>query len=112
MTKFSIGVLAYPSRPPNKLAGLYRGPMITTSIDRSEIIQVRDLITNKLSMVHTNRLRVFRHPKKMTMEEDAALAATDLDEFHVESIVEVRERTPRNGNLGFAGLDMSQPILI
>jgi hypothetical protein len=91
VTKFSIGdfvLLSYPSRPPNKLAGLYRGPMIITSIDRPDIIQVRDLITNKLSMVHTSRLRAFRHPKEMTTEEAAALAATDLDEFHVESIVD------------------------
>ena len=53
--------------------------MIITSIDRPDIIQVRDLITNKLSMVRTSRLRVFRHPKEMTTEESAALAATDLD---------------------------------
>ena len=38
-------------------------------------------------MVHTSRLRVFRHPKEMT-EEAAALAATDLDEIHMESIVD------------------------
>ena len=81
-------LLAYPSHPPTKHAGLYRGPMIISSIYRPDIIQVIDLITNKLSMVYTSRLRVFRHPKEMTTEEAAALAATDLDEFHVESIVD------------------------
>ena len=90
MTQFSIGdfvPLAYPSRQPNKPAGLYRDPMIITSIDRPDFIQVMDLITNKLSMVHTSRLRVFR-PKEMTTEEAAALAAMDLDEFYVERIVD------------------------
>ena len=71
--------------------------MIITSIDRLDIIQVRDVITNKLSMVHTSRLRAFRRPKEMTTEEAAALAATDLDEFHVESIVdhEGEEKDPK-----------------
>ena len=39
-------------------------------------------------MVDTSRLRVFRHPKELTTEEAAALAATDFDEFHVDSIVD------------------------
>ena len=64
--KFSIDeivLLSYPIRPANNLAGLYRGPMIITSIDRPDIIQVKDLITNKqISMVHTSRLRAFWHP--------------------------------------------------
>jgi len=62
-------------------------------------------------MVHTSRLRVFRHPKEMTMEETAA---TDSDEFHVESIVdhEGEGKDPRNGNLGFVGLDMSQKTIL
>ena len=49
VTKFTIGdfvLLSYPSRPPNKLAGRYCGPMIINLIDRPDIIQVRDLITN------------------------------------------------------------------
>ena len=117
VTKFSIGdfvLLSYPSRLPNKLTGLYRGPMIITSIDGPDIIQVRDLITNKLSMVHTSRLRVFRHPKEMTTVEAAALEATALDEFHVKSIMdhEGEGKDPRNGNLGFVGLDMSQKTIL
>jgi len=62
--------------------------MIITSTDRPDIVQVRDQITNKLSMVHTRRLSVFRHPKEMTMEEAAALAATLIDELHLGSIVD------------------------
>ena len=88
---FQVGqfvLLQYPNRPPNKLAGLYRGPMIITAIDRPDLIKVKDLITNRESVVHTSRLRVFRHPKNMTLAEATALAAVDLDEFYVEKIVD------------------------
>jgi hypothetical protein len=88
--QFTIGqfvLLKYPNRPPNKLAGLYRGPLVITAIDRPDMIKVRDLISNKESVVHTSRLRVFRHPTEMTLEEAIALAAVDLDEFFVESII-------------------------
>jgi hypothetical protein len=81
-------LLEYPNRPPNKLAGLYRGPLVITSIDRPDLIRVKDLITNRESLVHTSRLRVFRHPKEMTLAEATALAAVDLDEFYVEGIVQ------------------------
>jgi hypothetical protein len=87
---FTIGqfvLLRYPSRPPNKLAGLYRGPLVITAIDRPDMITVKDLISNKESVVHTSRLRVFRHPTEFTLQEAIALAAVDLDEFYVEKIV-------------------------
>jgi hypothetical protein len=80
-------LLKYPNRPPNKLAGLYRGPMIRVGIDRPDLIKVRDLISNQISLVHVSRLRPFRHPTDMTIEEAMNLAAVDLDEFHVEKIV-------------------------
>ena len=72
VTKFAAGdyvLLTYPNRPPNKLAGMYRGPMVITSMDRPDLVKVRDLITNKESMVHANRLRPFKHPKSMSKEQ-------------------------------------------
>jgi hypothetical protein len=92
--KFNEGdyvLLEYPTRPPNKLAGLYRGPLVIHAIDRPDLIKVRDLITNKISLVHTSRLRPFRHPKTMTLAEATALAAVDMDEFYVEKIVAVEK---------------------
>ena len=83
-------LLQYPSRPPNKLAGLYRGPLVIHSIDRPDLVQLRDLLNNKLQLVHTSRLRVFEHPAEMTEEEAAALAAADMDEFYVDRILEHR----------------------
>jgi len=71
VTKFSAGdyvLLTYPNRLPNKLAGMYRGPMVI-SIDRLDLVKVRDIITNKESMVHANRLRPFKHPKDMAREK-------------------------------------------
>jgi hypothetical protein len=88
--QFTIGqfvLLQYPTRPPNKLAGLYRGPLVITAIDRPDMITVKDLISNKESVVHTSRLRVFRHPSDFDLREAIALASVDLDEFYVEKIV-------------------------
>ena len=45
-------LLTYPNHPPNKLADIYRRPMVITSIDRQDLVYVRDLITNKESMEH------------------------------------------------------------
>ena len=49
VTKFAAGdyvLLRYPNVPPNKLAGMYRGPMVITAIDRPDLVKVSDLITN------------------------------------------------------------------
>jgi hypothetical protein len=80
-------LLKYPNRPPNKLAGLYRGPLVIEGIVRPDLIKVRDLLSNAISLVHTSRLRPFRHPANMTLEEAIALAAADMDEFFVEKII-------------------------
>jgi len=78
VTIFEVGqfvLLQYPSRPPDKLSGLYRGPLEIVAIDRPDIIKVKDLTTNKISSVHTSRLRIFRHPTEMTREEIEVLAS-------------------------------------
>ena len=51
------------------------------------MVKVKDLITNKESMVHTNRLIPFKHPNDMLRENIEALFATELDEFYVEKII-------------------------
>ena len=78
-------MLTYPNHPPNKLAGIYRGPMAITAIDQPDLVKVRDLITNKESMVHANRICPLY--RSMPKEQIEALAATDLDEFYVEQII-------------------------
>ena len=77
----------YPNRPPNKLAGMYRGPMVITVMDRPDLVKVKDLITNRESLVHASRLRPFKHPKDMSAEKIESLVAADLDEFYVEKII-------------------------
>ena len=52
VTKFSVGdyvLLTYPNRPPNTLAGMYRGPMVITVMDRPDLAKVKNLITNRES---------------------------------------------------------------
>ncbi len=95
VTKFEVGqyvLLKYPNKPPDKLSALYRGPIEIVAIDRPDIIKVRDLTTDKVSVVHTSRLRLFRHPAEMTPEELEVLAGIDVDEYFVESIIDHEER--------------------
>ena len=63
-------------------------PTSLIAIDRPDIIKVRDLTTDKVSSVHTSRLRPFRHPAEMTKEEIEVLSTVDLDEYYVEKIVD------------------------
>jgi hypothetical protein len=44
-------LLKYPNRPPNKLAGLYRGPLVIEGIVRPDLIIVRNLLSNAISLV-------------------------------------------------------------
>ena len=80
-------LLTYPNRPPNKLAGMYRGPMVITVMDRPDLVKVEDLITNRESLVHASRLRPFKHLKDMSAEKIESLVAADLDEFYVEKVI-------------------------
>ena len=100
MTIFEVDqfVLQYPSRPPDKLSGLYRGPLEIVAIDHPDIIKVKDLTTNKISSVHTSRLRIFRHPTEMTREVIEVLASIDLYEYYVDKIAEHEEKrkSPKN----------------
>ena len=75
-------LLQYPNRPPNKLTGLNRGPLIIVAIE----LPAKDIISNKVMKVHTSRLRLFRHPVNMGVEEVSSSAAVDLDEFFVEKL--------------------------
>ena len=58
--------------------------MVITSTDRPDLVKVRDLITNKESMVHANRIFPFKHPKSVPKEKIETLAATDLEDFYIE----------------------------
>ena len=103
-------LLTYPNRPSNKLAGMYRGPMVVTVMDRPDLVLVKDLITNRKSLVHTSRLRPFKHPKHMSTEKIESLVAADLDEFYVGKILDirVRARIQKDGSSEFVGVDTSQ----
>ena len=76
--KFEVGqyvLLKYPNKPTGKLSGLYRGPIEIVAMDRSNIVQVRDLTTDKVSVVYTSK-----QPAEMTSEELKELAGIDVDE--------------------------------
>ena len=101
-------LLTYPNRPPNKLAGMYRGPMVTTVVDHPDLIIVKDLSTNRESLVHASRLIPFTHPKDMSTEKIESLVAADWDEFHVEKIIGHTGTRKNTGSSEFVGVDTSQ----
>ena len=51
------------------LVDLYRGHLVNVVIQRPETMTVKDLISNKVTKVHTSRLRPFRHATNMGIEE-------------------------------------------
>jgi hypothetical protein len=69
------------SYKPNKLAGLHF--VVIKVIVRPDliIIEVREIIPIKITLVHTSRLSPLRHPKTMILAESIALAAVGMDEF-------------------------------
>jgi hypothetical protein len=97
-TVFKVGdyaLVAYPSRSPHKLAPLYRGPMIITSL-QDDLVVLTDLLSSKTVERHINDIRVFQVPDDFLPTEALQLAAADKDIFVVEAIVEHRGSTKRN----------------
>jgi hypothetical protein len=98
---FKVGeyvLLRYPERPPDKLSGLYRGPLVITAMERQDIVKVLDLVTNKTMDVHLDRLKKYHHSAEATPAEVLEVAAADKEEYVVEKIVDHREegRKPKN----------------
>jgi len=106
-------LLTYPNRTPNKLAGMYRGPMAITVMDCPNLVKVKDLITNRESFVHASRLRPFKHPKDTSAEEIESLVAVDLMSFTWKKLsgILVRERILNDGNFEFVGVDTSRKTI-
>jgi hypothetical protein len=95
---FSIGdyvLLSYPSRPPNKISPIYRGPLVIVDKD-NDIYTCSDLITNKNIRIHADRLRLFVVPSTFIHSDILALAAADKDEFVVDSIISHTGTSKRN----------------
>ena len=89
-------LLSYPTRPPNKLSPLYRGPLIIIDKVRDDLYKLSDLTSQKLIEVHIDRLRKFNVSDDITPSELLQLAAADIDEFVVESIVDHAGTSKRN----------------
>jgi Chromo (CHRromatin Organisation MOdifier) domain/Integrase zinc binding domain/Integrase core domain len=101
---FDIGdyvLLSYPSRPPSKLAGLYRGPLVIHRRNRKDIYEVRDLITDKVSEVHISRIHALQVPPEATEQDILRLAGLDHDEYVVETIVDHRKTGTRKTDWEF-----------
>ena len=77
-------LLKYPKKPPDKLSALYRGTLEIVALRRPDIVNVKDLTTEKVSVVHTSRLRLF----KLIWRIGNAGRYYDVDEYFLESIVD------------------------
>ena len=55
--------------------------MKIVAIDCPDIIKDINLTTDKVSIVHTSRLCLFKHPAEMSPEELEVLAGLDVDEY-------------------------------
>ena len=66
--------------------------MKIVAIDRSDIIKDIDLTTDKVSIDHTSRLCLFKHPAEITSEDLKVLAGIGVDEYFVEKIVDHDEQ--------------------
>jgi hypothetical protein len=101
---FDIGdyvLLSYPSRPPSKLAGIYRGPLVVHRKIRDDLYEVRDLVSDTISQVHISRMHALRVPPESTEADILQLAALDHDEYVVDSIADHRRIGTRKHNLEF-----------
>jgi Chromo (CHRromatin Organisation MOdifier) domain len=104
LPNYDIGdyvLLSYPSRPPSKLAGLYRGPLVVTRKLRKDLYEVTDLITNKLSQVHISRMHVLVVPPDATRDDILRLAGLDHHEYVVESIIDHKGNSKRKRDMEF-----------
>lgn len=84
-------LLRYPSRPPDKLAGIYRGPMVVVAKERDDIVEVLDLVSNHTMHKHIDRVVHFELEPNMTREDVLAIAAVDSDNYIVDHIVDHRQ---------------------
>jgi hypothetical protein len=115
LPEYQVGdyvLLSYPSRPPSKLAGMYRGPMIIHKKVRKDIYEVLDLISNKISQVHLNRLHKLIVSQEATPEEMVRIAGVDQNEFLVDSIISHRGNVKKKNHMEFlvrwTGLEPSE----
>jgi Chromo (CHRromatin Organisation MOdifier) domain/Integrase zinc binding domain/Integrase core domain len=94
-------LLSYPSRPPSKLSGLYRGPLVIHRRIRDDIYEVMDLITEKIYQVHISRIKALNLSPNIDRLELLRLAGIDHKEYVVESIINHRGNARDKRNLEF-----------
>jgi hypothetical protein len=77
-------LLDYPVRPPTKLAPAWRGPLVVIEKVGSNTYRCQDLVSLKSAVYPAARLKAFDASRT---PDPVALAATDKDEYVIESIL-------------------------
>ncbi|NJO65356.1 MAG: hypothetical protein HC836_46870 [Richelia sp. RM2_1_2] len=83
-------LLSYPSKPPNKLASLYRGPLQVVDKRGNNLYRLLDLISNKVIQVHISRMKKFNYYPTLSSDKVVEIAASDSNEYIVEAIMDHR----------------------
>jgi hypothetical protein len=101
---FHIGeyiLLAYPARPPHKLASIYRGPMVIKDKFRDDLFEVLDIISDKSYEVHVSRLRKLHLPEGFSRQDLINISAIDHQEYEIDKIIEHRGNNKKKSTLEF-----------
>ena len=77
VTFFWLEIMFCQSSAQNKLAGMYRGPMVITAIKRQDLVKFRCLITNKKLYGACESFETLKEPGTYLK----TLIAADLEEF-------------------------------
>jgi RNase H-like domain found in reverse transcriptase/Reverse transcriptase (RNA-dependent DNA polymerase)/Integrase zinc binding domain len=101
---FLVGdfVLAtYSQQSPHKLAPVNRGPLQVVEKVGENILKCQDIITGKVLEMHVNRLLPFRFEGSPEMDHFKSLAASDKDEYVVDSIIDHTGDPKKRSSLRF-----------
>ena len=96
VAKFEVGqyvLLQCSSEPPDKLSAPYRGAMEIVAINRSDIVKVRDLTTNKVSSGHTVGCEFFSGTRLKCPRKRSLLSSVELNEYYDVKIVAHKEKS-------------------
>jgi hypothetical protein len=95
-TKFEVGqyvLVSYPDRPPDKLHGPGRGPLLITEI-QNQTYWCRDLISNQKHPFFIDRLTLYNSGSLDSTPQEVALL--DPEKYNVEEIIDHRGKLTKS----------------
>jgi hypothetical protein len=94
-------LLSYPERPVHKLAPVWRGPYLIIDKKRDDLLVIRNLISLREVEVHVERIKLFYPPTNVLPADLLRWAASDVEEFVIESIITHRGKVKKKSEMEF-----------